>query len=88
MTTERAQVMRDFQRFENALKHELDETGFQSESIQTFFARKSTTFCVTPNMFIPSFLISTSNAMGMATVSNIWKQFSYLQVNCPLAALV
>lgn len=71
MTTERAQVMRDMQRFENALKHELDETVFQSKSIQTFFARKSTTFRVTPNMFIPSFLISTSNAMGMAKVSNI-----------------
>ena len=69
MATERGQVKVDLQRFQNALDNNLDESVFNSASLKSFFASKSTTFRVTSNMFIPSFLVATSNAMGMAKAS-------------------
>ena len=71
MATERGQVKVDLQRFSNALDNNLDESVFNSKSLQKFIASKSTAFRVTSNMFIPSFLVSTSNAMGMAKASNM-----------------
>ena len=58
MATERGQVKVDLQRFQNALDNNLDESVFNSASLKNFIASKSTTFRVTSNMFIPSFLVA------------------------------
>ena len=54
--------------FSHALEYEFLDEVFVTPKLKKFLAQKGVQFAVNAKMFLPSFLVTTCNAMGMAKV--------------------
>ena len=56
--------------FAHALEYEFMDEVFVTTKLKKFLTQKGVQFAVNSKMFVPSFLVATCNAMGMAKVDD------------------
>ena len=56
--------------FSHALEYEFLDEVWVTPKLKRFLTQKGVQYAVNPKMFLPSFLVATCNAMGMAKVDD------------------
>ena len=54
--------------FSHALEYEFEDEVWVTPELKKFLTQKGVQYAVNAKMFLPSFLVATCNAMGMAKV--------------------